>query len=638
MAMDKRNELSEAIQRGIKPQGLSDNLQSRADELVKAEPVPSCLRARTIHVISEGPEAYNVNHTTIQENARVVWGNSERIKLEYPETNEITIIDEEREGVLVPHHDALIISGSSSNIIFQTAYQGLGLEEKAPIRKAISLVRFSREVKETTGEVVLPVHAEEVSLSTRLLVVSCHSPYNVILGRAWIPGMGAVPSTLHQTIKFPTPWGVRGIRGDQETTHRCYQVALKKQIEAAPPPQIKSQVPHTEEPEVKDMDDVPLVEGISTRNLKIGSKLPEGLRRRLVDFLRSNSDCFAWSHSDMPGIDPEIIMHQLQVDPSHQPTRQKRRKFAPERDIIINEEVRNLLEAKFIREVQYPEWLANVVVVKKKNGKWRVCIDLTDLNKSCRKDPFPLPHIDKLVDAMAGHQLMSFMDAFSGYNQILMKPEDQEKTSFMTSQGIYCYKVMPFGLKNAGSTYQRLVNMMFTDQIGETMEVYIDDMLVKSLEAENHISHLQQAFSTLRKYNMKLNPAKCSFGDSSGKFLGYIVTHRGIEANPDQIRAIHSIPSPRSVKEVQKLTGRMAALSRFISRLSDKSHTFFETLKRPKDFEWTEKCESALQEFKDYLTTPLLLSKPLLGEVLLLYLTVSEHAVSAVLVREEETK
>jgi len=117
-----------------------------------------------------------------------------------------------------------------------------------------------------------------------------------------------------------------------------------------------------------------------------------------------------------------------------------------------------------------PEWLANVVVVRKKNGKWRVCINFTDLNKSCPKDPFPLPHIDKLVHSTAGHQLMSFMDAFSGYNQILMHPEDQEKTSFMTSRGIYCYNVMPFGLKNVGSTYQRLVNMMFADQIGQTMK------------------------------------------------------------------------------------------------------------------------------------------------------------------------
>ncbi|XP_048605619.1 uncharacterized protein LOC125583099 [Brassica napus] len=229
------------------------------------------------------------------------------------------------------------------------------------------------------------------------------------------------------------------------------------------------------------------------------------------------------------------------------------------------------------------------------------------------------------------------MDAFSGCNQILMHPEDQEKKFFMTSRGIYCYKLMPLGLKNAGSTYQRLVNMMFADQIGRTMEVYIDDMLVKSLEAEDHISHLQQAFSTLRKYNMKLNPAKCSFGVSSGKFLGYIVTHRGIEANPEQIRAIHSIPSPKNVKEVQNLTGRMAALSRFISRLSDKSHAFFGTLKNPKDFPWTGECGSAFLELKSYLTTPLL-SKPLLGEVLLLYLAVSEHAVSAVLVREEGNK
>ena len=140
--------------------------------------------------------------------------------------------------------------------------------------------------------------------------------------------------------------------------------------------------------------------------------------------------------------------------------------------------------------------------------------------KSCPKDPFPLPHIDKLVDATAGHQLMSFMDAFSGYNQILMHHADQEKTSFMTSKGIYCYKVMPFGLKNAGSTYQRLVNMMFAEQIGQTIEVYIDNMLVRSLDTKDHISHLQQAFSTLRIYNMKLNPAKCSFGVSSGKFLG----------------------------------------------------------------------------------------------------------------------
>ena len=130
----------------------------------------------------------------------------------------------------------------------------------------------------------------------------------------------------------------------------------------------------------------------------------------------------------------------------------------------------------------YPNWLANVILVKKVNGKWRMCVDFTDLNKACSKDSFPLPMIDQLVDSIAGHKLLTFMDAFSGYNQIKMAEEDQEKTAFITSQGLYCYKVMPFGLKNAGATYQRLVNKMFNKQIGRNMEVYVDDMLVKSKE------------------------------------------------------------------------------------------------------------------------------------------------------------
>ena len=144
--------------------------------------------------------------------------------------------------------------------------------------------------------------------------------------------------------------------------------------------------------------------------------------------------------------------------------------------------------------MEYPEWLANVVLVKKANDKWRLCIDFIDINRVCPKDSFPLPWIDLIVDATADHELISFMDAFSGYNQIIMDPSDQEKTSFVTGQGTYCYQVMPFGLKNAGATYQRLVNKMFHKQIGASMEVYIDDMLVKSVKAELHITHLAEAF------------------------------------------------------------------------------------------------------------------------------------------------
>ena len=154
--------------------------------------------------------------------------------------------------------------------------------------------------------------------------------------------------------------------------------------------------------------------------------------------------------------------------------------FAPERDQAIAKEVRKLQEASFIREVYYPDWLANIVMVKKASGKWRMCVDFTDLNKACPKDSYPLPRVDVLVDYTARHQLLSFMDAFSGYNQIRMHEDDREKISFVTSQGLFCYRVMPFGLKNASATYQRLMNRMFAPQLGRNVQVYVDDMLVKS--------------------------------------------------------------------------------------------------------------------------------------------------------------
>ena len=160
------------------------------------------------------------------------------------------------------------------------------------------------------------------------------------------------------------------------------------------------------------------------------------------------------------------------------------------------DDVNKLLSAGFIREVYYPDWLANVVLVKKAYGKWRMCMDFTDLNKTCSKDSFPLPRIDQLVDSTAG--LLMFMDAFSGYNQIKMAEEDQEKTTFITSQGLYCYKVMPFGLKNAGTTYQRLVNKMFSKWIERNMEVYVDDMLVKSKEELTHLDDLKETFATFK--------------------------------------------------------------------------------------------------------------------------------------------
>ncbi|KAI5342184.1 hypothetical protein L3X38_010059 [Prunus dulcis] len=200
----------------------------------------------------------------------------------------------------------------------------------------------------------------------------------------------------------------------------------------------------------------------------------------------------------MPGIDPQIICHRLHVNPAIKPVAQKRRNFAPERFAIIEAEIDKLLAASFIKEVSYVEWLANVILVAKKDkGLWRVCVDYTDLNKACPKENFPLPRIDQLVDSTFGNQLLSFMDAYFGYNQIMMHENDKVKTSFIIERGTYCYKVMLFGLKNAGATYKRLVNKIFKEQIGKTMKVYVDDMLVKAPKRADHIKNLAEAFSLL---------------------------------------------------------------------------------------------------------------------------------------------
>ncbi|KAL5554003.1 hypothetical protein UlMin_041404 [Ulmus minor] len=541
-----------------------------------------------------------------------------------------------------------------------------------PIKSA--LYGFTGDSVSSEGVLNLPMelgtHPCQHIQSVNFVVVDCPSSYNAIIGRPTLNAIRAVTSTYHLLVKFLTVGGIGVLKGDQQESRDIYEAANRPSnvhrvnIIEAPGGGVATRPPATimignievklnqvrkfdeldpKEPSmeqhgepVEELEEIPLFEDDLTKTCKIGSSLTGQLRTDLINFLRDHRDVFAWSHEDMPGIDPKVIVHRLNIDPSFRPVKQKRRTFNAERYMAINTEVDKLLKADFIREANYPEWIANVVLVKKANGNWRVCVDFTDLNKACPKDSFPLPRIDQLVDATAGHELLSFMDAYSGYNQIRMHQPDQEHTAFLTDQGLYCYQVMPFGLKNAGATYQRLVNKMFKQQIGKTMEVYVDDMLVKSLKADEHINNLRESFEVLREYKMKLNPAKCAFGVTSGKFLGFMVNHRGIEANPAKIQALLNMESPRKVKEVQSLTGRVAALNRFISRATDKCQPFFRALRKGKDFSWTAECEQSFQELKTYLGRPPLLSKPQEGESLILYLAVSKGAVSSALIREEE--
>jgi len=203
--------------------------------------------------------------------------------------------------------------------------------------------------------------------------------------------------------------------------------------------------------------------------------------------LKKNVDLFAWTATDVPGVNPEIITHRLSVYKEARPVAQKKRNHGEEKRLAARVEVEKLLNIGFIREARYSTWLANVVMVTKSNDKWRMCVDYKDLNKACPKDSYPLPNIDRLVDGAAGHKVLSFLDAFSGYNQINMHPRDKEKTAFMTDNANYFYEVMSFGLKNVGATYQRFMDKIFKGMIGKSVEVYVDDIVVKSNSCSQHI-------------------------------------------------------------------------------------------------------------------------------------------------------
>jgi hypothetical protein len=218
----------------------------------------------------------------------------------------------------------------------------------------------------------------------------------------------------------------------------------------------------------------------------------------LVDFLHANADIFAWSPSDMPSIPREVAEHSLDILPHSRAVQQRLRRFDEERRRAIGVELRKLLEAGFIKEVFHPTWLANPVLVKKKNGKLRMCVDYTSLNKACPKVPFPLPRIDQIIDSTAGCELLCFLDTYSGYHQIKMKESDQLATSFITPFGMYCYITMSFGLRNAGATYQRCMQHVFGDHIKQTVEAYVDDIVVKTRKANGLVSDLCVAFDFLQ--------------------------------------------------------------------------------------------------------------------------------------------
>ncbi|CAA0808228.1 Unknown protein, partial [Striga hermonthica] len=492
---------------------------------------------------------------------------------------------------------------------------------------------------ETTLAVVLGEGDLRKVKMVRFVVVDVESAYNVILGRPALNAFQAVVSTYHMKLKFPVGNRVGEARGDQRLSRTCYQIALrtnqrtegkegKKPMMSEKRPRNSDLEPHGELMEIQ-------IGETKEQTTKVGKDLEAELRNQLIALLREFRDVFAFTPEELTGIDPAVMEHKLNVDPLRKPVKQRLRRHGEEIDKAIEVEVDKLLRAGHVKEIQFPEWISNTVMVRKALNKWRMCIDFRDLNLACPKDHYPLPRIDQLVDSTAGCELLSMMDASQGYHQIPLCPEDQSKVSFVTSKGTYCYVVMPFGLKNAGATYQRLMDRMFKSQIGRNIEVYVDDILVKSKVSASHPDDLRETFQTLRTFGMKLNPNKCAFGVKAGRFLGYVVTEHGIEVNREKVKAILDMAPPRSIRDVQVLTGRIAGLSRFIARAAEKSFPFFKLLKKKSTFLWSDEAQTAFEKLKEFLGELPLLTKPEPGDELVLYISVGAVSLSSVLLREE---
>src|ERR1044072_4154997 len=303
------------------------------------------------------------------------------------------------------------------------------------------------------------------------------------------------------------------------------------------------------------LEEVDLGDGEIKRPTYISAKIDPGLKNEMVCLLKEFKDCFAWDYNEMPGLSRDLVEHRLPIRQDKRSVKQAPRRFAPEVVLKIKEEIERLLRSKFIRTARYVDWLANVVPVIKKNGTLRICIDFRYLNAATPKDEYPMPVADMLVDSAAGHEYLSLLDGYSGYNQIFIAEEHVPKTAFRCpgALGTDEWVVMPFGLKNAGATYQRVMNTIFHDFIETFMQVYIDDVVVKSESKNGYLDHLRQAFERMRKHDLKMNPLKCAFGVVACDFLGFVVHKKGL-------KSIRIRPRPYSI-QAHKVTKAITILS-----------------------------------------------------------------------------
>nr|GEX66459.1 reverse transcriptase domain-containing protein [Tanacetum cinerariifolium] len=384
-------------------------------------------------------------------------------------------------------HRMYIDGGSSMEILYEHCFNWLRPEIKSQIVPATtSLTGFSGETTWPLGQLRLLVTIGDATHSTKawmnFMVVKSLSPYNGIIGRPRLKAIQAVPSTVHGMLKFPTEGGIVTTCSSLLIPAKCASIDT-------------SFVTPREERTRPANFTVALHPNFPDQEVVVGESLSDRGRTELCSLLKKNLDIFTWKPSDMTRVPRSVAEHRLNIREGCPPVRQKKRGQAPERTKAIQAEVQKLVEARIMREVYYHDWLSNPVMGKKHDGSWRMLVDFTDLNKACPQDCYPLPEIDWKVESLCRYPFKCFLDAYKGYHQIQLAEADEEKTAFHTGQGVYCYTKMPFGLKNAGAS-----------QMGRNIEVYVDDLVVKSHIEAGMVRDIEETFRTLRKINMKLNP------------------------------------------------------------------------------------------------------------------------------------
>jgi ribonuclease HI len=303
--------------------------------------------------------------------------------------------------------------------------------------------------------------------------------------------------------------------------------------------------------------------------VNLDSHLTEKQKADYSELLKEFADIFSWKYDDLKTFNTEVIQHKIPLNKDTIPFRHKLRSFNPMLLPTMEREIKKLLDTHIIIPLRYSEWIANLVSVRNKNGEIRLCVDFRNLNKCSRKDNYPLPKMEHILQNVLGSKVMSFIDGFSGYNQITVHPDDREKTSFTTPWGTFMYEKMPFGLMNAGVTFQRVMDIAFVGEKDKYVLIYLDDITVFSSSHEHHLQHLRKTFLKCRRYGISLNPKKSNFALKEGKLLGHIVSANGVRIDPKRVEAIKSQSLPRSKKDIQSFLGTINFIRRFIANFAE---------------------------------------------------------------------